>query len=140
MMFVFIGTSIFAQKSININAEKVEGGVKISTTENGKTTTKVFSTKEAKKYFEKFGDQIDFNIADMGDSNYKFTYTLKDGETETIDINIGEIFENIEINLDDLQGDFKDLIDEISTSIEYEETVDSDGNKVYKIKTIKKED
>ena len=131
LTLVFLSTSIFAQNNININAEKVNGGIKITTSKNGKTSSKVYSAKDAKKYLEKFGDEIDFNLKDLGDNNYKFSYRINDDETETVEINLGEVFEDLEINSDALKDDFKDLIDEISSTVTYEETIDEDGNKVY---------
>jgi len=138
-VFIFSSFSAFSQtnKKVHIEAEKVDEGIKVTTVEDGKKTVKVFNLKDAEEYLKQFGDNINIDLEETSDNNYKFTYSTEGGEEQTIEINLEEMITNLSLSFDNLTEDLEDVIEQISSSVEYEETVDKNGNKVIKIKSIK---
>jgi len=77
----------------------------ITTNENGKEETKVYKGKEVDEYLKKNKGK------DKGGHNMVYIYESKDGDNEeiTIDIDIKDILENLEINLKQLDDDLDKL-------------------------------
>jgi hypothetical protein len=139
MVFALItAISVNAQnKNIKIKAEKVDGGVKIVSTENGKTSEFVVSLKEAEDYIKKVGGSIDIDVSETGDNNYKISYAVDNGKTETVEVDLESLMENLSLDFSELTEDLKQAVKEISSEIEYGESTDENGNKTYKIKSKK---
>lgn len=139
MVFALItAISVNAQnKNIKIKAEKVDGGVKIVSTENGKTSEFVVSLKEAEDYIKKVGGSIDIDVSETGDNNYKISYAVDNGKTETVEVDLESLMENLSLDFFELTQDLKQAVKEISSEIEYGESTDENGNKTYKIKSKK---
>ncbi len=136
LLFVFASTNINAQNNVKVKAEQTKDGVKITTTENGKTSSVTYNLDDAKKYLEKIGDNIEIDIEENGDNNFKINYQIANGKEETLEVNVDDLLKNIEIDLDNLDINFDQLIKEVSSIIDYEETIDEDGNKTIKIKKV----
>jgi hypothetical protein len=137
MVFALItAISVNAQnKNIKIKAEKVDGGVKIVSTENGKTSEFVVSLEEAEDYIKKVGGSIDIDVSETGDNNYKISYAVDNGNTETVEVDLESLMENLSLDFSELTEDLKQAVKEIASEIEYEESTDENGNKTYKIKS-----
>ncbi|MFT4645790.1 MAG: hypothetical protein ACI8ZX_002209, partial [Planctomycetota bacterium] len=115
--------------------EKVDGGVKIVSTENGKTSEFVVSLEEAEDYIKKVGGSIDIDVSETGDNNYKISYAVDNGNTETVEVDLESLMENLSLDFSELTEDLKQAVKEIASEIEYEESTDENGNKTYKIKS-----
>lgn len=140
IVFLFFSVGLNAQKtnkSTKIKTEKVEGGIKVTTTKNGKTTATVYSYKDAIDYFEKHADNLDIDIQQNEGNNYQITYATNKGKTETIDINLGDLTKELGSYFDELEINVSELIEKVKSSVEIEEEVDENGNKTYKIKSSK---
>jgi len=144
LAITFVATSqIFAQDKttkVEVKAEKVEDGVKITTTQDGKTSSIVVDSDQVEKYMEKYGENLNVNIEEGEGHKYKIVYNKEGENTNTIEVDVDEIIENLEISLDDFGTDITKMVEKLTSQIEYEETVDKDGNKSIKIKTVKVED
>lgn len=135
MIFALLATvNTNAQNNgISIQAEQVDGGVKVMTTENGSTSEFVVNLAEAEAYIKQFGGSIDFNINETGDNSYLITYDTEYGNTQKVEIDLGSLLENLSIDVSDITEDLKSIAKEIASQVEYEESVDENGDKAIKI-------
>lgn len=137
---IFTVFNVNAQNNkVNIKAEKVAEGVKIVSTQNGETSEFILSMQEAEEYIKQFGGSIDFDIDNEG-SNYKISYATNNGETETLEVDLSSLLENLSIDFSEMSEDLIEAAKTIASEIEYEETVDENGNKIIKIKSTNKEE
>lgn len=135
LTFISIITVNAQNNNINIKAEKVDDGVKIVKTEDGKTSEFVLNMKQAEEYLQQFGGSIDFDIDESGDNSYKISYASENGKTESIEVDLGSLLENLSVDFSEMSDDLKKMVKEIASEIEYEETIDENGNKSIKIKS-----
>ena len=137
MVIFFIGTSINAQNTnVKIKAVKVEEGIKITTIENGKESTITLDFDKAEEYLKKYANNIEIDIQEENDKVYKITYSSGNGERESVEIDFENLLENLNVNFEDLTKKIKDY----ASLIDFEESIDKNGNKVYKLKSAKKEE
>ncbi len=137
MLVFFLAITVNAQNSnVKIKAEKVAEGVKITTTENGEENTIILDFDKAEEYLKKYANNIEIDVKEENDQVYKITYSSENGERESVEIDFENLLENLNVNFEDLTETIKN----IASSIEYEETIDENGKKVYKLKSIQTED